>query len=72
MDSFTTFSQYKYVRPDFEETKKLIRIAVESMKKAESKDRNSCVLALLSLLLWLDLSNQHAHIDKLGLANSCI
>ena len=34
MDSFTTFSQYKYVRPDFEETKKLIRIAVESMKKA--------------------------------------
>ena len=38
MDSFTTFSQYKYVRPDFEETKKLIRIAVESMKKAESKE----------------------------------
>ena len=38
MDSFTTFSQYKYVRPDFEKTKKLIRIAVESMKKAESKE----------------------------------
>jgi len=38
MYNFTTFSEYEYVRPDFEETKKFIRSAVENMKKAESKE----------------------------------
>ena len=38
MNYFTTFSQYEYVRPDFENAKELIRKSVDKIKNAGTKE----------------------------------
>ena len=38
MNHFTTFSQYEYVRPDFENAKELIRNSVDKIKNAGTKE----------------------------------
>ena len=43
MNHFTTFSQYEYVRPDFENAKELIRKSVDKIKNAGTKEAVSKV-----------------------------
>ena len=43
MNHFTTFSQYEYVRPDFENAKELIRNSVDKIKNAGTKESVSKV-----------------------------
>ena len=43
MNYFTTFSQYEYVRPDFENAKELIRKSVDKIKNAGTKEAVSKV-----------------------------
>ena len=43
MNHFTTFSQYEYVRPDFENAKELIRNSVDKIKNAGTKEAVSKV-----------------------------
>ena len=43
MNHFTTFSQYEYVRPNFENAKELIRKSVDKIKNAGTKEAVSKV-----------------------------
>ena len=43
MNHFTTFSQYEYVRPDFENAKELIRKSGDKIKNAGTKEAVSKV-----------------------------
>ncbi len=58
MSNFTTFSQYEYVRPDFEEMKNDIRCAVDKIKKAKNKKE--------ALTVFKSVNDQNKHLRTMA------
>ena len=58
MKDFTTFSQYEYVRPDFEAIKEFIRTSAAKMKNAKTKDE--------ALSLFKAVSEQQKHLKTMA------